>query len=181
MPLKSSSHWAVLLRSHCSANKGADSSTGCQSPVDSSHGHIDKDSAAEWFSHMLANVLFHMAQPRSIPHILRGVVYDVCTPWFHAKCASQQAERSNSFCKCLAYCSGSESILSFLHHALILQDFLHSASIFLWKMKPFLWVYAWGSEVVSYPGVSARSQFHLIYCFSCGLLELVLQGLMKNW
>lgn len=34
-------------------------------------------------------------------------------------------------------------------------------------MKPFLQVCARGSEVVSFPAVSASSQFHLSYCYTC--------------
>jgi len=54
---------------------------------------IDKDSAAEWFSHMsaLAVILFEELWSHSIFPNLRGVVCDVFTPISYTKCASRQA------------------------------------------------------------------------------------------
>lgn len=96
--IHASKSWAVIDRVCCKAIavliKGQTTALAVKAPVDcwtsSSHSHIappllliDKDSAAEWFSHMLtqADMLFHMTQPHSISPTLRGIVYDVCTPW----------------------------------------------------------------------------------------------------
>lgn len=77
----------------------------------------------------------------------------------------------DSFSKRWGYCSVSMSRLSvfFSLHTLILQDFLHSASIFLWKVKPFLQVLARGNEVVSLPAVRLPG-LTFIYCPSCGFV-----------
>ena len=78
-----------------------------------------------------ADMLFHDAA--AIPPTLRGIVYDVCTPRPYAECASQRARWSDSFCKC----NPSESIPSFVHHTLILQDFSLKQAYFCEKWNLF--------------------------------------------
>lgn len=127
-------HWTSVLWGHFSSDAGVDSSSVDFADLNpNSLRASDWSRTSSWVIQSYVNTGWHAVSDDAA--WIRLSSPQSLTVW----CVNSEVwTRPDSCCKCLAPCSSTGSGLPFLCRTLILQVFLHPASTFLWKMKPFL-------------------------------------------